>query len=51
MSKPYKFDSEAGQTAVKKAANMRDWVTAQMTTGGLIAMIGLAIVVAWYLTS
>jgi len=52
MSMPYKYDSEVGQSAVKKAANTRGWLTAQMTTGAAIAMMVVAIVVAWwYLTS
>ena len=52
MPKPYEYDSEAGQTAVKKAANTRDWVMAQVTTSAAIAaMVVVVAIVFWYLTT
>ena len=49
MSKAYKYDGEAGETVVNKAANTRNWFAAQMMTGAaVIAMLSVFAVLAWY---
>ena len=48
MSKAYKYDGEAGETVVEKAANTRNWFAAHMMAGAVIAMLSVFAVLAWY---
>ena len=50
MSKACKYDGEAGETVVKKAANTRNWFAAHMMTGAVIGMLSVFTVLAWYWT-